>query len=101
MLLGWNARGFESTVRILWIPLSTMPSALEEEHIEAIHRRIDKERMTQYLNLTFASSMDVVLQHFPKENGKQSLGLFKELVSDFVICGRTTSGDILIFHAQA
>ena len=54
----------------------------------------DKERMTQYLNLTFASSMDVALQHFPKENGKPSLGLFKELVSDFVICGRTTSGDI-------
>ena len=45
----------------------------------------DKKRMTQYLNLTFASSMDVALQHFPKENGKPSLGLFKELVSDFVM----------------
>ena len=54
----------------------------------------DMERMPQYLNLTFANSMEVAQQHFPIENGKPSLGLFKELVSDFVICGRTNFGEI-------
>ena len=53
-----------------------------------------KERMIQYLNLTFVNSAEVAQQHLPIENGKPSLRLFKELVSDFVNCGRTNSGEI-------
>ena len=51
-------------------------------------------KSAQCLDFKFASSMDVALQHFLQENDKPSSSLFKELVSDFVICGRTTSGDI-------
>ena len=50
------------------------------------------EAMDAYLKLTFLSTGDDARLHYPREDGLLSLGLFKQMSSDFVVLGRKVGG---------
>ena len=55
----------------------------------------DAQQMEQYLRLNMASTIDEAKEHVPKSDGKFCLGLLRQFTSDYIIAGKTQSGEIL------
>ena len=53
----------------------------------------DQQRMEQFLALTFAKTRDEAKHYFPKRDGALCLGSQRELMADFVIVGKKSSGE--------
>ena len=52
------------------------------------------EAMDAHLKLTFSLTGDDARLHYPREDGLLSLGLFKQMSSDFVVLGRKVGGEL-------
>ena len=54
----------------------------------------DAARMDQYLQLTFAETLEEAKRHFPMRDSKPDFGEFRKLAADFVVVGRSRNCEI-------
>ena len=61
------------------------------------HVEFNVDAMDKFLKFIFAMTRAEAMHHYPHVDGQLSLGLFKQMVSDFVVLGRKVGGQLVDF----